>query len=232
MRKFGLSPIYQTPKASAPHPQHRICPCLLRYLEFERPNQICGADLTCIPMRRGFPCLVAIMDWLSRKVLAWRLSKTMAAGFCAAALEEAIARHGRPDIFNTDQGAQFTRFAFTTTQNDAAIRLSMDGRGSPDRQRLHRAAVAQPQIRVRVPQRLPDRQRPHPAFGGSTSDEVHAMAEMSEQSAASKQHRSTLARPPNGLVRRDNLKRDKATPCAIRAKHGVNATLCAILHRL
>lgn len=102
MRKIGLSPIYQAPKTSEPHPQHRIHPYLLRHLAIERPDQVWCADVTYIPMRRGFLYLVAIMDWFSRKVLAWRLSNTMDADFCVAALEEAIARHGKPDIFNTD----------------------------------------------------------------------------------------------------------------------------------
>ena len=129
MRRIGLSPIYQVPKTSEPNPQHRIYPYLLRHLAIERPNQVWCADVTYIPMRRGFLYLVAIMDWFSRKVLAWRLSNTMDTDFCIAALEEAIARHGSPDIFNTDQGRQFTSFAFTTTLKDADIRISMDGRG-------------------------------------------------------------------------------------------------------
>jgi putative transposase len=129
MRKIGLSPIYQTPKTSVPHPQHKIYPYLLRHLAIERPNQVWCADVTYIPMRRGFLYLVAILDWASRKVLAWRLSNTMEADFCVAALEEALARYGRPDIFNTDQGSQFTSLAFTTTLKDAGIRISMDGRG-------------------------------------------------------------------------------------------------------
>jgi putative transposase len=114
---------------SEPHPQHRIYPYLLRHLAIERPDQVWCADVTYIPMRRGFLYLVAIMDWFSRKVLAWRLSNTMDADFCVAALEEAIARHGRPDIFNTDQGSRFTSLAFTATLNEASIRISMDGRG-------------------------------------------------------------------------------------------------------
>lgn len=129
MRKIGLSAIYQAPKTSEPHPQHRIYPYLLRHMTIERPNQVWCADVTYIPMRRGFLYLVAVMDWASRKVLSWRLSNTMEADFCVAALEEAIARYGKPDIFNTDQGSQFTSFAFTNTLRDAGIRISMDGRG-------------------------------------------------------------------------------------------------------
>ena len=129
MTKMGLSPIYQRRRTSDPHPQHRIYPYLLRHLAIERPNQVWCADITYIPMRRGFLYLVAIMDWATRKVLAWRLSNTMDVGFCVMALEEALARFGTPDIFNTDQGSQFTSFAFTAVLKDAEIRISMDGRG-------------------------------------------------------------------------------------------------------
>ena len=128
MSKMGLAPIYQRPKTSEPHPTHRIWPYLLRHLTIDRPNQVWCADVTYIPMR-GFLYLAAIMDWFSRKVLAWRLSNTMDADFCVTALEEAIARFGRPEIFNTDQGSQFTSFGFTNTLKGAGIRISMDGRG-------------------------------------------------------------------------------------------------------
>lgn len=129
MAKMGLTPIYQRPRTSDPHPQHRVYPYLLRKLAIERPNHVWCADVTYIPMRRGFLYLVAIMDWATRKVLAWRLSNTMDAGFCVAALEEALARFGKPEIFNTDQGSQFTSYAFTSVLRDAEVRISMDGRG-------------------------------------------------------------------------------------------------------
>ena len=129
MTKMGLSPIYQRPRTSDPHPQHRIYPYLLRYMAIERANQVWCADITYIPMRKGFLYLVAIMDWATRKVLAWRLSNTMDVGFCVMALEEALARFGSPEIFNTDQGSQFTSFGFTSVLKDAEIRISMDGRG-------------------------------------------------------------------------------------------------------
>ena len=129
MGKMGLSPIYQRPRTSDPHPQHRIHPYLLRNLAIERANHVWCADITYIPMRRGFLYVVAIMDWATRKVLAWRLSNTMDAGFCVEALQEALARFGAPEIFNTDQGSQFTGFDFTSTLRDAEIRISMDGRG-------------------------------------------------------------------------------------------------------
>jgi putative transposase len=130
MAKMGLTPIYQRPRTSDPHPQHRIYPYLLRKLTIERPNHVWCADVTYIPMRRGFLYLVAIMDWATRKVLAWRLSNTMDAGFCVAALEEALARFGKPDIFNTDQGSQFTSLDFTGMLLDAKGSISMDGKGA------------------------------------------------------------------------------------------------------
>jgi putative transposase len=126
MLKMGLAPIYQRPKTSEPHPQHRTWPYLLRHLTIDRPNQVWCADVTYIPMRRGFLYLVAIMDWFSRKVLAWRLSNTMDADFCVTALEEAAARFGRPEIFNTDQGSQFTSFAFTDTLKGARTLKGVD----------------------------------------------------------------------------------------------------------
>ena len=126
---MGLAPIYQRPRTSDPHPEHRIYPYLLRNLEITRPNHAWCADVTYLPMRRGFLYLVAIMDGASRKVLAWRLSNTMDAVFCVEALEEALARFGKPEIFNTDQGSQFTSNAFTGVLRAAEIKISMDGRG-------------------------------------------------------------------------------------------------------
>ena len=120
MAKMGLTPIYQRPRTSDPHPQHRVYPYLLRKLTVERPSHVWCADVTYIPMRRGFLYLVAIMDWATRKVLAWRLSNTMDAGFCVAAQEEALARFGKPEIFNTDQGSQFTSREFTESAGTAA----------------------------------------------------------------------------------------------------------------
>ena len=129
MKLMGLSAIYQKPNTSKPHPQHKIYPYLLRGLKIDRPNQVWCADISYIPMRRGFLYLVAIMDWASRKVLSWRISNTMDVDFCIAALEEALDRYGAPEIFNTDQGSQFTSDAFTEILKDADIRISMDGKG-------------------------------------------------------------------------------------------------------
>jgi putative transposase len=129
MRLMGLTPIYRKPKTSMPNPEHTRYPYLLRELAITRPNQVWCADITYIPMRKGFLYLVAIMDWHSRKVLSWRLSNTMDADFCVWALEEALAKYGKPDIFNTDQGSQFTSFAFTHVLLEQGISISMDGRG-------------------------------------------------------------------------------------------------------
>lgn len=129
MRKMGLQAVYQRPKTTVPHPEHKKWPYLLRGLDIIRPNHVWCADITYIPMRRGFLYLVAVMDWASRRVLAWRLSNTMDVDFCISAVEEAMARHGRPEIFNTDQGSQFTSPRFTEVLTDAGVRISMDGRG-------------------------------------------------------------------------------------------------------
>ncbi len=129
MAKMGLEAIYKRPRTSQPHPQHPVFPYLLRKMVIDRPNQVWCADITFIPVKRGFLYLVAIMDWATRKVLSWRLSNTMHADFCVEALNEAIARHGPPEIMNTDQGSQFTGSAWITTLTEAGVRISMDGRG-------------------------------------------------------------------------------------------------------
>lgn len=129
MAKMGLVPIYQRPRTTVPHPEHRIYPYLLRDLIVDRANQVWCADITYIPMRRGFLYLVAIMDRATRKVLSWRVSNTMDMEFCLEALGDAMARFGRPGIFNTDQGSQFTSPRFTSMLAAAGVRISMDGRG-------------------------------------------------------------------------------------------------------
>jgi len=129
MRLMGLEAIYQAPRTSDPHPAHRVYPYLLRGMAIDRPNRVWCADITYIPVQRGFLYLVAIMDWATRHVLAWRLSNTMDASFCVEALKEALDRYGSPDIFNTDQGSQFTSFDFTGVLKGAGVAISMDGRG-------------------------------------------------------------------------------------------------------
>ena len=129
MRTMGIAALGPKKRTSKPAPGHKIFPYLLRGMTIDRPNQVWAADVTYIPIGRGFLYLVAIMDWASRAVLSWRLSNTMEASFCVAALEEALARFGKPQIFNTDQGSQFTSAEFVGTLTKAAIRVSMDGRG-------------------------------------------------------------------------------------------------------
>ena len=129
MRLMGLEAIYQAPRTSVPHPAHRIYPYLLNGMAIDRPNHVWCADITYIPVQRGFLYLGAIMDWGTRHVLAWRLSNTMDVGFCLEALNEALARYGKPAIFNTDQGGQFTSLDFTSRLKDAGVAISMDGRG-------------------------------------------------------------------------------------------------------
>jgi putative transposase len=129
MRLAGLAAIYQRPITSKPSSTHKIYPYLLGGISVEQVNQVWCADVTYIPMAKGFLYLVVIMDWVSRAVLAWRLSNTLGAEFCVEALEEALARHGQPAIFNTDQGSQFTSDDFTGTLQDHAVTISMDGKG-------------------------------------------------------------------------------------------------------
>ncbi len=129
MRVMGVEAIYQKPDTSKANPQHKVYPYLLRGLVIERPNQVWCADITYIPMARGFVYLVAVMDWFSRRVLAWCLSIGMETGFCVEALQEAMDRHGAPEIFNTDQGVQFTSAAFLEELSGRGVRISMDGKG-------------------------------------------------------------------------------------------------------
>ena len=129
MRIMGLEAIYPKPRTSRAHPEHKVYPYLLRGLDIDRPNQVWTADITYIPMRRGFMYLVAVMDWHSRKILSWRVSNTLDTDFCVEAVEEAIGLYGTPEIFNTDQGSQFTSQTFTGILKGHRIAISMDGRG-------------------------------------------------------------------------------------------------------
>ena len=129
MRLLGLEAIYRKPRTTVANPEHRVYPYLLRGLTIERPNHVWCSDITYIPVQGGFLYLVAIMDWASRRVLGWRLSNTMDTEFCLESLTEALGQHGTPEIFNTDQGSQFTSTTFTAALEDAGIRCSMDGRG-------------------------------------------------------------------------------------------------------
>ena len=131
MRRMGISTLYRKPRTSAPGTgaAHRVYPYLLKHLAIDAPNQVWATDITYIPMAKGFMYLVAIMDWASRRVLAWRTSNTLTTDFCVEALQEALAKYGTPEIFNTDQGAQFTSTEFTGVLQSRGVRISMDGRG-------------------------------------------------------------------------------------------------------
>ena len=165
MRLMGIAALGPKPRTSKPAPGHRIYPYLLRNLTIDAPNHVWAADITYIPIGRGFLYLVAIIDWASRAVLAWRLSNTMDVSFCVEALEEALARFGKPEIFNTDQGSQFTsRRLHRRARSEPASHL--DGRPRPlDGQRVHRAAVAVAEVRGHLSQGL--RRRPRSRAPGS-----------------------------------------------------------------
>lgn len=199
MAKMGLAPIYQRPRTTVPHPEHRVFPYLLRDVVIDRPNQVWCADLTYIPMRRGFLYLVAVMDWATRKVLSWRVSNTMDVEFCLEALEEALARFARPEIFNTDQGSQFTSPRFTRLLREAGIRISMDGRGrwidNVFIERLWRSLKYEcvylhafetgSDLRAGLSRWIGyyNTQRPHSALAGRTPDEAYGAAGMERLAA-------------------------------------------------
>ena len=130
MRRMGIEALYRRPRTTKPEPGHKIYPYLLRGIEITRPNQVWAMDISYIPMARGFVYLAVVLDWATRRVLSWRLSITMEAAFCVETLEDALARHGRPEIFNTDQGSQFTGAAFTGLLASHGIAISMDGKGA------------------------------------------------------------------------------------------------------
>ena len=209
MRLMGLQAVYQAPRTSDPHPAHRVYPYLLRGLDIDRPNQVWCTDITYIPMRRGFLYLVAIMDWASRKVLAWRLSNTMDVDFCVEALEEALVRYGKPAIFNTDQGSQFTSVAFTQVLKDAEIKISMDGKGrwmdNVMIERLWRSLKYEcgylqafetgSQAKAGIGSWIDyyNRLRPHSVFDGRTPEEVYTGREAPSPGHAPEMAKLTMA---------------------------------------
>jgi putative transposase len=130
MKRMGIEALYRRPRTTKPEPGHKIYPYLLRGMEIVRPNQVWAMDITYIPMARGFVYLAVVLDWFSRRVLSWGVSIAMEAAFCVETLEDAVARHGKPDIFNTDQGSQFTGSAFTGVLATNGIAISMDGKGA------------------------------------------------------------------------------------------------------
>jgi len=199
MAKMGLAVIYRRPRTSAPHPQNPIYPYLLRGLAVTRPDQVWCADVTYIPMRRGFLYLVAVMDWYSRRVLSWRLSNTLEPAFCAEALTQALSRYDAPEIFNTDQGSQFTSLQFTSLLKEAGVRISMDGRGrwmdNVFIERLWRslkyecvylnAFEAGSEARLGIGRWMEryNHQRPHSTHQGATPEEVYTGREKHSERA-------------------------------------------------
>jgi putative transposase len=189
MRKLGLCAIRPKRNTSKPHPEHKIYPYLLRDKTIDQPNQVWATDITYIPMRQGFLYLVAIIDWATRRVLSWRLSNTLTAGFGVDALREALARFGKPEIFNSDQGSQFTSEEFTRVLLDRGIEISMDGRGRCHdnifAERLwwtvkHEWVYLRPAANGHEQKRSLieffdwyNRRRPHQALGWQTPDEAY-----------------------------------------------------------
>ena len=189
MKRMGIEAVYRRPHTSKPADGHKVFPYLLRGVPIERPNQVWAMDITYIPMARGFVYLTAVVDWFSRRVLAWRVSISMEVDFCLDALDEALARHGRPEIFNTDQGSQFTSAAFTGLLLENAIRISMDGRGSwRDNvfvERLWRSvkyeevylraydSVAEARGSIGGYLAFYNRKRPHSSLSGQTPDQAY-----------------------------------------------------------
>jgi len=209
MQVMGLKAIYRRPRTSKPASDHRIYPYLLNSIEITRPNQVWAADITYIPMARGFLYLVVIMDWYSRYVLSWRLSNTLDADFCVEALKEAL-RKARPDIFNTDQGAQFTGEEFTGTLESHGVKVSMDGKGSyTDNlfiERLWRT-VKYEEVYLKAYQdgkdarvgigeyfRFYNTERPHQALGYRTPAEVFAGSMESSSSSVIKSLKTSTNR--------------------------------------
>jgi putative transposase len=189
MSSMGIEALYRRPRTTKPEPGHKIFPYLLRSVEITRPNQVWAMDITYIPMAKGFVYLTVVLDWFSRRVLAWRLSITMEAAFCVEALEDALARHGKPDIFNTDQGSQFTGSAFTGVLMKNDIRISMDGKGAwRDNvfvERLWRT-IKYEEVYLRAYDNVSDarqsigryldlynRRRPHSSLDGQTPDQAY-----------------------------------------------------------
>lgn len=200
MRQMGLVALYPKKKTSLPGKGHKVYPYLLKGLTIDRPNQVWATDICYLPMAKGFLYLVAVMDWHSRKVLAWRLSNTMDTGFCLQALDEAIARYGAPAIFNTDQGSQFTSDKFTGMLNAHQIQISMDGKGrwvdnvfverlwrSVKYEEVYLKAYETPrQAEIEIGRyfRFYNEKRRHQGLEGKTPDEVYYADLLNEQKAA------------------------------------------------
>ena len=200
MKKMGIDALYRRPNTSRRHKNNPIYPYLLRDLPVVRPNQVWASDITYIPMRRGFLYLVVILDWYSRRVLSWRLSNTLTTDFCLEVVEEAIERYGVPEIFNTDQGSQFTSTEFTGLLKENGIRISMDGKGcwrdnvfverlwrtiKYDEVYLHAyESMNDAKAHLRTFLKFYNSRRPHRSLDGSTPDAVYFENAGAEKHAA------------------------------------------------
>ena len=177
MKRMGIEALYRRPRTTKPEPGHKIYPYLLREMEIVRPNQVWAMDITYIPMARGFVYLAVVLDWFSRRVLSWGVSITMEEAFCVETLEDALARHGKPDIFNTDQGSQFTGSAFTGVLASNGIAISMDGKGAwRDNvfvERLWRSVKIRGGVSAGLRKRIRGPHFPHSSLDGSTPDQAY-----------------------------------------------------------
>jgi putative transposase len=190
MRRMGIEALYRRPRTTRPEPGHKIYPYLLGGIEITRPNQVWAMDITYVPMARGFVYLAVVLDWFSRRVLSWRVSITMEAAFCVETLEDALAKHGKPEIFNTDQGSQFTGVAFTGVLSRNGIDISMDGKGAwRDNvfvERLWRSvkyeevylkaydSVSEARASIGTYLEFYNRRRPHSSLDGMTPDQAYS----------------------------------------------------------
>lgn len=200
MKRMGVEALYRKPNTSKPAPGHKIYPYLLRKLAVTRPNQVWAMDITYIPMARGFIYLAAVLDWFTRRVLSWRVSITLEADFCIEAVEEALARHGKPEIFNTDQGSQFTSAEFIKVLASREIKISMDGKGAwRDNvfvERLWRtikyeevylrayASVSEARASIGRYLGFYNGRRPHSSLDGKTPDQAYFNPQTPEAAAA------------------------------------------------
>jgi len=200
MRRMGITAVYRRPHTSQRHPAHTVYPYLLRHLEITRPNHVWAADITYIPMARGSVYLCAVLDWASRRVLAWRLSNTLTTDFCLDAVQDAVVRYGTPEIFNTDQGCQFTSLEFTGLLTTHGIQISMDGKGCwRDNVFVERLwkSIKYEEVYLHAYETIGDahqgvarylrfynQTRPHQALDGQTPDQVYCNNLTTRQTAA------------------------------------------------
>ena len=242
MKRMGIEALYRRPRTTKPEPGHKIYPYLLRGMEIVRPNQVWAMDITYIPMARGFVYLAVVLDWFSRRVLSWRVSITMEAAFCVETLEDALALHGKPDIFNTDQGSQFTGAAFTGALTDNGIAISMDGKGAwRDNvfvERLWRSvkyeevylraydSVSEARASIGRYLNFYNGRRPHSSLDGVTPDQAYFNS-LPLRLAASPWQTLHLSMRRNCSDNRDHLSWAASSPLSFPRLHGWTAVVAA-----